>query len=622
MAQLLPYFIILPFLAFLTGLLVPRKKEASLFRIVILAVGVQLAGMLAFTGYWWWHDAPALEIKWIELYRSPGFVFFIDFYFDRITAVFALTGVVLTFLVAVFSRYYMHRDEGFKRFFGLLLLFFAGYNLIVFSGNFETLFVGWETIGITSFMLIAFYRDRYLPVKNGFKVLSFYRLGDICLILAMWMSHHLWHRNITFSEWGQVASLQELYREHYVLVLFIALMIVLAAAIKSAQLPFSTWLPRAMEGPTTSSAIFYGSLSVHIGAFLLLRTYPFWEHVPVAQWLVIGIGLVTSLVATAIARVQSTVKTQIAYASIAQIGLIFIEIALGFHLLAMIHFAGNAFLRTYQLLVSPSVLSYRIHDMFFHFHPRKVIAGNAFFNRIQKAVYILSIREWNLDFLLHRFLWQPFKRAGHRLVFIYSRWGMAFGLLFLAAGIAGFTYKEHIGFDTYRYLPLVFSASALMLILKGFTGRGDASRTWVLTFFSQFFIALSILWNKHMEWYQLGYYLSGAVVSAIVGYICLRKLKAAEGNIGLDHYHGHIYEHRGIAMVFLLSCLGLAGFPITPTFIGIDLLFTHIHEDQWLLVLLTGLNFLFLELTLLRVYIRIFLGQHKKAYHPVAFRSS
>jgi NADH-quinone oxidoreductase subunit L len=71
-----------------------------------------------------------------------------------------------------------------------------------------------------------------------------------------------------------------------------------------------------------------------------------------------------------------------------------------------------------------------------------------------------------------------------------------------------------------------------------------------------------------------------------------------------------------------LSCLGLAGFPITPTFIGIDLLFTHIHEDQWLLVLLTGLNFLFLELTLLRVYIRIFLGQHKKAYHPVAFRSS
>ena len=90
----------------------------------------------------------------------------------------------------------------------------------------------------------------------------------------------------------------------------------------------------------------------------------------------------------------------------------------------------------------------------------------------------------------------------------------------------------------------------------------------------------------------------------------------------MNRYHGHSYEYPGIALVFLLSCLAFSGFPISPTFIGIDLMFTHISAHQGVLVVLTALNFLFLELTILRVYTRIFLGQHKKNYHPVAFRSS
>ena len=129
--------------------------------------------------------------KLITLYQTEHFVFAIQFYYDYITAVFSIVGALLFFLVATFSRYYMHRDEGFKRFFNTILFFLTGYNLIIFSGNFETLFIGWEIIGLSSFLLIAFYRNRYLPVKNGFKVLSVYRISDIALILAMWMMHHL-----------------------------------------------------------------------------------------------------------------------------------------------------------------------------------------------------------------------------------------------------------------------------------------------------------------------------------------------------------------------------------------------------------------------------------------------
>src|SRR5690606_2207991 len=134
------------------------------------------------------------------------------------------------------------------------------------------------------------------------------------------------------------------------------------------------------------------------GVFLLLRTFPYWESLFIMKVLIVSIGLSTCIIATSIARVQSSVKTQIAYSSIAQIGLIFIEVALGFHILALVHFAGNAFLRTYQLLVSPSVLSYLVHDMFFNFIPKNQNNSGSVVTKIKNSFYILSVKEWNLDF--------------------------------------------------------------------------------------------------------------------------------------------------------------------------------------------------------------------------------
>jgi NADH-quinone oxidoreductase subunit L len=623
MPSVFSIIVLLPVAAILAGFFVPRRNEILLARLVLTAVVLQLAGTIALLLWWIAKGAPTLDVKSVVLYESPGFEFFISYYFDRVSATFLGLGAVLAFLVTVFSRYYMHRDDGFKRYFLTLLLFLAGYNLVVLAGNFETLFIGWEMLGITSFLLIAFYRDRYLPVKNAYKVLSFYRLGDACLILVMWMSHHLWHKNITFAEWNQYGLVSTYFSAHYVPATFIAVMIVVAAAIKSAQLPFSTWLSRAMEGPTTSSAIFYGSLSVHIGAFLLLRTYAFWENEMLIKALIIATGLVTSVVATAIARVQSTVKTQIAYASIAQIGLIFIEIALGFHALALVHIAGNAFLRTYQLLVSPSVLSYLVHNMFFNYRPRRQDTSDALWSRLKRAVYILSIKEWNFDYWLYRYVWVPFKSIGRRVGFLLNRRSALLTVVtVLAAGCAAFFFRERLSGDLSRFLPVVWAALALALVLYAFNERGEAIRAWLKALLAQFFMALALAWNKHFVFDQFGLYLSGFLVAAAVGYVCLRRLEAAEGDLSLDRYHGHSYEHRGLARVFLLACLGFCGFPITPTFIGIDLMFTHIEADQVVLAAIMALNFLFLELTIIRVYARIFLGQHKKVYHPVAFKSS
>ena len=622
MAQLLQLFILLPLVGFFASMFVPRKKERPISGIAIATVGLHLLGMLIFIGLWIAGGVQTLDIKHIVLYKTSSFEFFIDFYFDITTAVYAFTGSAITLLVTIFSRFYIHREAGFKRYFATLLLFFLGYNLVIFSGNFETLFIGWEILGICSFLLIAFYRDRYLPVKNALKVISVYRLGDVCLMLAMWMCHHLFHENITFLKLNDASFISNLLSGHATQFIFIAVMLMAAAAVKSALLPFSSWLPRAMEGPTTSSAVFYGSLSVHLGAFLLLRTYPFWEGLPVIKISVIVLGLLTSLVATSIARVQSTVKTQIAYSSIAQIGLIFIEVALGFHILALVHFAANAFLRTYQLLVSPSVLSYLIHDMFFNFKEQPNKSKTILPAKISNALYLLSIKEWNIDWFMFRYLWTPFKWTGRNMNFLVKRASIVLLSAIFLLGLFSFMQKEQIPEYLDHPLTISFSLLGLLMILKAFAERGDARWAWLFIVAGQCFITLSIVLNEIVPPHQVAMYLGGSFVAAIAGYICLHQINKIDNDILLNRFHGYSYEKPMTTLVFLICCLGLAGLPFTPAFIGIDLLFTHIHEDQLLLITFTSLSFIFIELSILRIFARIFMGEHKKLHHPIAYRSS
>lgn len=623
MPHLLPYFIWIPLGGFLLSLFLPAKGERFIAALAIGTVAIQLLAVTAYIVYWMAGDYLVIDNKYFTFYKGEHIEIFLDYFFDKVTAVYAFTGALLTLLVSVFSKYYLHRDEGYKRFFSTLLLFFLGYNLVIFSGNFETLFIGWEILGICSFLLIAFYRDRYLPVKNALKVISVYRLGDICLILAMWMSHQLWHSNITFYSLLDGGNVQAHLAEHGWYAVFIAFMIFVAAAIKSAQAPFSSWLPRAMEGPTTSSAIFYGSLSVHLGVFLLMRTYPYWESIGIIKILVIVLGFSTSIIASSIARVQSTVKTQIAYSSVTQIGLMFVEVALGWHVLALVHFAGNAFLRTYQLLVSPSVLSYLVHDMVFQFKTRELPLHRGFRNRLRNTFYMLSVKEWNMDRGLQRALWDPFKWIGRRFRFFGGIPALVVILLLFVLGLFSLLSKDTIPASVYNYLPWVFSGCALVLVLSAFTERRSALAAWLYLVAAQVMLTLSIaLSNTAFHFDGIIIYLSGALLCGIVGFYCLQRIRGLEQEVNLESFQGHAYEHRGLAFVFLLACLGLVGLPFTPTFIGIDILFSNIRKGEILLIAFTAACFVFMELSVLRIYARIFMGQHKKSYHPIAYRSS
>ncbi|WP_339888350.1 proton-conducting transporter membrane subunit [uncultured Flavobacterium sp.] len=622
MNELLLFFIALPFVGFIISLMLPEKKEALISWLAFGTVFTQLVALIIFIIFWIINGANHLNLNEATLLKTANYEFFIDFYFDKISAVYLFIGALLTSMITTYSRYYLHREKGYKRFFNTVLFFFFGYNLAILAGNFETLFIGWEIIGISSFLLIAFYRERYLPVKNAFKVFSIYRIGDIGMILAMWASHHLFHENITFMKMNNFELVNEHLQNHTLIGTFIALSLALAAAAKSAQIPFSSWLPRAMEGPTPSSAIFYGSLSVHLGVFLMLRTFPFWEHQTFMRIAIGLMGLTTSIMAAYMAKVQSSVKSQIAYSSISQIGLIFIEVALGLETLALFHFAGNAFLRTYQLLVSPSVVSYMIREQFYNFEAKERGIKNTLPKRLEYALYIWSLNEFNLEKFVNLILWRPLKTLGKSLDFLNLKRLILIFIPTFILGILLFEFKESVPIRVISVLPEVFAFIGLLFVFKSFSERKSPFIAWMLIVLNHFWISLAIVFNEKVEYSELVVYLSGIVVAGIVGYLALIKLSKMETKVGLNQYLGHVYEHPKFAFFFLLAALGVTGFPITTTFIGEDLIFSHIESHQVLLAFFIASSFIVSGIAGIRIYTRLFLGPHIKTYHELPYRSS
>ena len=139
---------------------------------------------------------------------------------------------------------------------------------------------------------------------------------------------------------------------------------------------------------------------------------------------------------------------------------------------------------------------------------------------------------------------------------------------------------------------------------------------------NHFCVALAISFNEYFSFQEAIFYLSGVSVAGFIGVLCLAKLRKYEKNISLNRFYGLSYEHPKLALLFLLVCLALMGFPITTTFIGEDLIFSHIHHDQFILAYFTASSFIFSGLSVVRMYARLFLGPHMKSYHEIPYKSA
>ncbi len=266
---------------------------------------------------------------------------------DGLSLPFVALTVILTGLIGQFSATYLHRDPGFARFFLLLHLFAFGALLIFTAGSFDLMICGWEMVGMTSVLLIAFFHFRVGPTANALRVFAVYRACDLGLISGAYLMHH------AVQSSGFAWGMPEVRGADATMV---GLLFLLSAAGKSAQVPFSGWLPRAMEGPTPSSAIFYGAISVHAGAYLLLRAQPVLRESPVACVAVMAVGLLTAVHGTIAGRAAADAKSMLAYASLTQVGVIFVEIGAGMTWLPLAHIIGHAMMRTLQFLRAPSML--------------------------------------------------------------------------------------------------------------------------------------------------------------------------------------------------------------------------------------------------------------------------
>ena len=609
--------VVWPFLGFGLSLMIPERFEGLLRRISFGTVLMHGILLLLFAQSWLQSGASMVNLPEMVLYRHADYVFLIDLFFDHITLVYLVVGSFIAALVLFYSGRYMHRETGYKRFFNTLLFFYAGYVFLLCAGNFETLFIGWEFIGLASFLLVAFYRLRYQPVRNAVKVYTVYRIGDVGLLLAMWLSHHFWHANITFWDLSQ-HRWSDLYFEHHAgLATMVSIMVLVAALAKSAQFPFSSWLPRAMEGPTPSSAVFYGSLSVHLGVYLLLRTHTFWEMLPWFRWVIAGFGLLTALVSTLIARVQSTIKGQIAYSSSAQIGLIFVEVAAGLEGLALVHFAVNALLRTYQLLISPSVVGYLIRDQFYRFKPRTLkISRPEWLERIQNRLYWWSLMEWNLDQVVFRGILWPVKQGSRLRQWIGSK---AF-LLGGAAWFAGMILYAGLGFSGSNDAVLRASFSitsgvwAVLAVMWAYNERGNALHAWLLLGLANLLMLPLVGLNQELTVKEIGIYLGGLIPALVGGILILLKLRQLYGQrLDLNGFKGWIQSRPLIGFLFLLCALGLTGFPVSTTFLGEDLLLSHIAEGDYGRAFLLSITFVLNGIAVIRLYARLFLGHYSKS---------
>jgi NADH-quinone oxidoreductase subunit L len=292
----------------------------------------------------------------------PHFHFSLKFVFDRLSVPFVILTFVLCGTIGAFANKYLHREPGFNRFFVLYALFVLGMTVASLAGTIETLFAGWELVGVSSALLVAFFQERQAPVRNGLRVWSVYRVSDAGLLIAAVVLHHLTGEGDfdklmgTGPPWPFCQA--ELSQQQ---ALIVGSLLLFAAAGKSALVPFSGWLPRAMEGPTPSSAIFYGALSVHLGAYLLLRVSPILALSPWLAGAVITLGLATALFASLAGRVQTDIKSALSFASLTQVGIIVVEIGLGhwfvwLRYVALVHLLGHACLRTLQFLRASSLL--------------------------------------------------------------------------------------------------------------------------------------------------------------------------------------------------------------------------------------------------------------------------
>jgi len=360
-----------------TALVVSGATLLSLLLLLTLGVRALVSG-------------PPGQILLGRWFGSGDYQVQISFTLDTLGLVMACLVATICLITQRFSVNYMHREAGYQRFFMIMSLFTGAMLLIVMAGNAVLAFVGWELAGVSSYLLIAYAFDRPAASINATRAFVTNRIGDAGFLLGIGLAF-LWIGDV---EWPR---LLEADMPSALTAGLIGLGFLIAALVKSAQVPFSPWISRALEGPTPSSALFYGAVMVHAGVYLVIRLHPLLVQAPLLMFLMTLLGGLTVLYGWLSGLVQTDVKSSLMFSTTTQVGLMFVACGLGWFEWAAWHLVLHALWRSYQFLHAPALM---------HLATRPARQAPAWLKR-RPRLYTAAVQRFWLDSIADWLLLRP-----------------------------------------------------------------------------------------------------------------------------------------------------------------------------------------------------------------------
>lgn len=301
-------------------------------------------------------------VEWISL---GSVTFSMGFYLDSVTAIMLIVVTLVSSLVHIFSIGYMHGDPRYPRFFAFLSLFSFSMLFLVVSDNLLGIYIGWELVGLCSYLLIGFWFEKDSAANACKKAFLTTRVGDIGMFIGMMMLFTKFRTLSLYGEGGIFALAANLTTGDMVWLSIAGVLIFCGAIGKSAQVPLHTWLPDAMEGPTPVSALIHAATMVAAGVYLTARMFPILTET--SSLVIAYVGGITALIAATIAIVRFDIKRVLAYSTISQLGYMMLGIGAGSYVAGLFHLTTHAFFKALLFLGSGSVI-HAFHAMHAHNH--------------------------------------------------------------------------------------------------------------------------------------------------------------------------------------------------------------------------------------------------------------
>ncbi len=345
---------LIPLIGFaINGIFGHRAPKRFVNFVAVGSVAVSFALVLQAISALWPLDVAYVErtYTWIQ---SGDLHIGVDFALDRLSAIMLLVVCGVGLLIHTYAIGYMEHEKGYARFFSYMNLFMFFMLTLVLGANFPILFVGWEGVGLCSYLLIGFYYDRDYATTAGNKAFIVNRIGDMAFIVAIFL---IFLQFGTFDFAGISAKMAGMPVEvGFGALSLISLLLFIGATGKSAQIPLFVWLPDAMAGPTPVSALIHAATMVTAGVYMVARTASLYEHTPMVMEIVALVGLATAVMAAIIGLAQNDIKKVFAYSTVSQLGYMFLALGVGAFSAGIFHVMTHAFFKALLFLGAGSVI--------------------------------------------------------------------------------------------------------------------------------------------------------------------------------------------------------------------------------------------------------------------------